>query len=34
MEVTARPPKEFAAWQQRESDKMGKLVRASGAKLD
>ncbi len=34
MEVTARPPKEFTAWQQRESDKMGKLVRASGAKLD
>jgi tripartite-type tricarboxylate transporter receptor subunit TctC len=34
MEVTARPPKEFAAWQQRESEKMGKLVRASGAKLD
>lgn len=34
MEVTARPPKEFVAWQQRESEKMGKLVRASGAKLD
>lgn len=34
MEVTARAPKEFAAWQQRESEKMGKLVRASGAKLD
>jgi tripartite-type tricarboxylate transporter receptor subunit TctC len=34
MEITARAPKEFAAWQQRESEKMGKLVRASGAKLD
>lgn len=34
MEVTARPPKEFAAWQKSESDKMGALVKASGAKLD
>jgi tripartite-type tricarboxylate transporter receptor subunit TctC len=34
MEVTARPLKEFAAWQKSESDKMGALVRASGAKLD
>lgn len=34
MEVTARPPREFAAWQKSESDKMGALVRASGAKLD
>lgn len=34
MEVTARPPKEFAAWQKSESEKMGVLVRASGAKLD
>lgn len=34
MEVTARPPKDFAAWQKSESDKMGALVRASGAKLD
>lgn len=34
MEVTARPPRDFSAWQRSESEKMGALVRASGAKLD
>lgn len=34
MEVTARGLQDFAAWQKTESEKMGKLVRASGAKLD
>ena len=34
LEITARAPKEFATWQKAEIEKMGKLVRASGAKLD
>ena len=34
MEVTARGTKDFVAWQKSESEKMGALVRASGAKLD
>ena len=34
MEVTARSTRDFAAWQKSESEKMGALVRASGAKLD
>jgi tripartite-type tricarboxylate transporter receptor subunit TctC len=34
MEVTARGTKDFAVWQKAEIEKMGKLVRASGAKLD
>jgi tripartite-type tricarboxylate transporter receptor subunit TctC len=34
MEVTARGTRDFVAWQKSESEKMGALVRASGAKLD